>query len=108
MSRIPSVGSVEGGSTRSSKREAVNDDSDATKQPRQRCCRVQSNPDLEPVQPGPDGKLRWKCLKEACAHINPMLEISIHKHVTRTLSHQDSLLNINAQRLAPFLSARMR
>lgn len=76
-----------GGSTRSSKRKAVDDADDTTRQ-KQKRHRPQDDPDFEPAQPGPDGKARWKCLKQACVKVKPMLEYSVHKHVTQTNSHQ--------------------
>ncbi|KAG1826840.1 uncharacterized protein BJ212DRAFT_9901 [Suillus subaureus] len=86
MPQVPSVGPAEGSSTRPSKRKAV--DNDTTTQSRQKRHRPQGDPDFEPAPPGEDGKPRWKCLKQACAHVKPMLENSVHKHITATVSHQ--------------------
>ncbi|KAG2041916.1 hypothetical protein BDR03DRAFT_945952 [Suillus americanus] len=86
MPQVPSVGPVEGSSTRGSKRKAV--DNDNTTQSRQKRHRPQDDPDFELAPLGEDGKPRWKCLKNACAHVRPMLENSVHKHVTATVSHQ--------------------
>ncbi|KAG2355087.1 hypothetical protein BDR07DRAFT_1381750 [Suillus spraguei] len=83
---ITSNSPAEGSFTRSLKRKAVGDAE--TPQQKQKRHRPQGDPDFELVQPGADGKPRWKCLKLACAHVNPMLEVSIHKHVTATRSHQ--------------------
>lgn len=99
-----------GGSTRSSKREAVDDADDTTRQ-KQKRHRPQDDPDFAPTQPGPDGKAKWKCLKKACAKVKPMLENSIHKHVTQAISHhrptlQKAFLSMCAQRVAPLSSAR--
>ncbi|KAG2752661.1 hypothetical protein P692DRAFT_20798874 [Suillus brevipes Sb2] len=82
----PPLGPVEGGSTRGSKRKAVDAD-DVTGRGQKRH-RPQDDPNFEPAQPGPDGKARWKCLKQACVKVKPMLEYSVHKHVTQTNSHQ--------------------
>ncbi|KAG1891452.1 hypothetical protein F4604DRAFT_1673301 [Suillus subluteus] len=86
MPQVPSAGPVEGSSTRGSKRKAV--DNDNTTQSKQKRHRPQDDPDFELAPPSEDGKLRWKCLKQACAHVKPMLENSVHKHVTATVSHQ--------------------
>lgn len=71
---------------RSLKRKVV--DGDHKTQTKAKRHRPQGDPDFGPAQLGPDGKLRWKCLKPACANVNPMLENSVHKHVTQTNSHQ--------------------
>ncbi|KIK35169.1 hypothetical protein CY34DRAFT_17192 [Suillus luteus UH-Slu-Lm8-n1] len=86
LPQVPPLGPVEGGSTRSSKRKAV-DGNDAI-QPKQKRHRLQDDPDFELAPPDSDGKVRWKCLKTACAKVKPMLEYSVHRHVTQTNSHQ--------------------
>ncbi|KIK42582.1 hypothetical protein CY34DRAFT_757493 [Suillus luteus UH-Slu-Lm8-n1] len=84
--QVPPLGPVEGDSTRSSKRKAV--DVDDAIQPKPKRHRPQGDPNFAPAPPDPDGKARWKCLKMACARVKPMLEYSVHKHVTQTKSHQ--------------------
>ncbi|KAG2362477.1 hypothetical protein BDR07DRAFT_1023087 [Suillus spraguei] len=107
---VPSAGPAEGSSTRSSKRKAV-DDVDMPQQ-KQKRHRPQGDANFELVQPGADGKSRWKCLKLACAHVNPMLEVSVHKHVTATKSHQqDSAVpqaSIFVYYVTILLNAKMR
>ncbi|KAG1731801.1 hypothetical protein EDD22DRAFT_927858, partial [Suillus occidentalis] len=83
--QVPPLGPVEGDSIRSSKRKAV--DIDDAIQPKPKRHRPQGDPNFEPAPPDPDGKARWKCLKTACARVKPMLEYSVHKHVTQTKSH---------------------
>ncbi|KAG2065415.1 hypothetical protein BDR04DRAFT_167237 [Suillus decipiens] len=96
---VPSAGPAEGSFTRGSKRKAVGDAE--TPQQKRKRHRPQGDPDFELVQPGPDGKQRWKCLKLACAHVNPMLEVSIHKHVTATRSHQQDSAVPQAEYVCP-------
>ncbi|KAG1769358.1 hypothetical protein EDD22DRAFT_966985 [Suillus occidentalis] len=86
LPQVPPLGPVEGGSTRSSKRKAV--DGDDAIQPKQKRHRPQDDPDFELAPSDLDGKVRWKCLKAACTKVKPMLEYSVHKHVTQTNSHQ--------------------
>ncbi|KAG2116547.1 uncharacterized protein F5147DRAFT_833733 [Suillus discolor] len=88
MPQVPSVGPV-GGSSTGLKRKAVDED-DMTEGTREKRQRPQGNPDFELVPPGTDGKERWKCLKNACRSCRPMLEASVHKHVTETVSHTGS------------------
>ncbi|KAG2364527.1 hypothetical protein BDR07DRAFT_790886 [Suillus spraguei] len=107
---VPSAGPAEGSSTRSSKRKAV-DDADMPQQ-KQKRHRPQGDANFELVQPGADGKSRWKCLKLACAHVNPMLEVSVHKHVTATKSHQQDSAVPQAEYICHYvtilLNAKMR
>ncbi|KAG1855388.1 hypothetical protein C8R48DRAFT_719697 [Suillus tomentosus] len=83
MPQVPSVGPVEGSSTGSLKRKA----DDMTERTKEQRHRPQDDPDFERVPPGTDGKERWRCLKDACKKCDPMLEASVHNHVTNTVSH---------------------
>ncbi|KAG1778496.1 hypothetical protein EV702DRAFT_156205 [Suillus placidus] len=106
MLPVPSVGPVEGGSMRGLKRKAV-DDHHKT-QTKAKRHRPQGDPNFEPAQSGPDGKLRWKCLKAACANVNPMLEDSVHKHVTQTNSHQTNSPESLTEHICPACGATFK
>ncbi|KAG2146875.1 uncharacterized protein EDB93DRAFT_453838 [Suillus bovinus] len=82
--QVPSVATVEGGSTRRSKRKAV-DDGNTTAPKR---FRPQDDPDFAPAQPDDKGNAKWKCLKEACASAPTMLEVSVHQHVKYAKTHR--------------------
>ncbi|KAG2752665.1 hypothetical protein P692DRAFT_201895317 [Suillus brevipes Sb2] len=103
----PPLPTHHGGSTRSSKRKAVDDADDTTRQ-KQKRHRPQDDPDFEPAQPGPDGKARWKCLKQACVKVKPMLEYSVHKHVTQTNSHQADSPESLSEHMCPACGASFK
>ncbi|KAG1754321.1 hypothetical protein EDB19DRAFT_1665778 [Suillus lakei] len=86
MPQVPLIGQAEG-TTRRNKRKAV-DDGDRQKKTNHKRISPHGNPDFAPVQQ-PDGTLRWKCLKDTCASVQPMLEASVHNHVRKTKTHTD-------------------